>query len=160
MASRVGLLAPALRIAEPRRASAADAGRDLAPGRLFRAVRPIDDVFEELGRTEFRRRFTLQGRELAYLERKGLNTVLSEGERFLSERIASAEPRNDGRQTPWRNHPIFVAQHATGTCCRGCLDKLHGIPKGHELSAAERAHVVAVWRRWLSRWDPMQGNRA
>jgi len=44
---------------------------------------------------------------------------------------------------------VFVAQHATGTCCRGCLEKYHGIPKGAPLTDAEQAHVVAALERWL-----------
>jgi predicted Fe-S protein YdhL (DUF1289 family) len=42
-----------------------------------------------------------------------------------------------------------VAQHATGTCCRGCLAKWHGIPKGEALTDEEQAHVIATLDRWL-----------
>jgi predicted Fe-S protein YdhL (DUF1289 family) len=120
-------------------------------------MRSLDEIFSELSSSSFRRRFRLQGRELAYLEHKGMNTVLREGEQFMARRLAPASPPNDGKQTPWRNHPIFVAQHATATCCRGCLEKTHRIPRGHELTEDERRHVVEVWRRWLSPWDPMRG---
>ena len=65
------------------------------------------------------------------------------------QRLAPAAPRNDGKQTPWRGHPVFVAQHATATCCRGCLAKWHGIERGHELSAPEQNHVLSVIARWL-----------
>jgi hypothetical protein len=46
-------------------------------------------------------------------------------------------------------HPIFVAQHATATCCRGCLEKWHSIPKGRPLSSEEKKHVMTVLNRWL-----------
>ena len=49
-----------------------------------------------------------------------------------------------------RNHPVFVAQHATATCCRGCLEKWHAIPPGQELTAEEQAYVLDVLRRWLA----------
>jgi hypothetical protein len=49
-----------------------------------------------------------------------------------------------------RNHPVFVAQHATATCCRGCLEKWHAIPKGRELTTDEVEHILAVIRRWLT----------
>jgi hypothetical protein len=68
---------------------------------------------------------------------------------LIRKRLAPAEPKNDGRQTPWRNHPVFVAQHATATCCRGCLAKVHGIEKGHELTSDELQHVLAAIERWL-----------
>ena len=57
---------------------------------------------------------------------------------IIAERLAPAEPRNEGRQTPYRNHPVFVAQHATATCCRSCLETWHGIAKGHRLDRGER----------------------
>ncbi|MEU6081408.1 DUF4186 family protein [Streptomyces sp. NPDC047108] len=44
--------------------------------------------------------------------------------------MAPAEPYKDGRQTPYRGHPVFVAQHATATCCRGCPQRCHHIPQG------------------------------
>ena len=70
-------------------------------------------------------------------------------QRVAAERLAAAEPVNDGKQTPMRGHPVFIAQHATGTCCRSCLQKWHGIPAGHPLSEAEQEHVVAAIGRWL-----------
>jgi len=70
---------------------------------------------------------------------------------IVAERLAPAEPRNDGRQTPYRNHPVFVAQHATATCCRSCLETWHGITKGHRLERGERTYVVEVIGRWIDR---------
>ncbi len=113
-------------------------------------MRPeLDQLFERLDRSAFRRRFRLRAAEARYLADKGLDTVLSHGEKFVEERLAPAEPKNDGQQTPMRNHPIFVAQHATATCCRGCLEKWHGISKGHALTPEEKAHILTVLRRWL-----------
>jgi hypothetical protein len=78
-----------------------------------------------------------------------LAQVLTHARDFIDKRLAAAEPRNDGKQTPFRGHPVFTAQHATATCCRGCLAKWHGIPRGRPLDAIEKAHVVAVLERWL-----------
>lgn len=109
----------------------------------------LDDVFERLSRSTFRRKFRLQGRELAYLQTWGLPHVMKQAEGLIRTRLAPAEPKNDGRQTPWRNHPVFVAQHATATCCRGCLEKTHAIAKGHALDADEMQHVLATIERWM-----------
>jgi hypothetical protein len=108
-----------------------------------------DEVFGRLARSSFRRRFRLRAADKDYLERRGLDTVMAHCEKFIEERLAPANPPNDGKQTPMRNHPIFVAQHATGTCCRGCLEKWHGIPKGHALVDDERAYILSVLRRSL-----------
>ncbi len=112
-------------------------------------MRNIDEVFAQLQRSSFRQRFRLQGPEREYLVRKGLDEIMAHAAEFIGKRLAPAEPANDGKQTPMRKHPVFVAQHATATCCRGCLEKWHAIPKGRELSAEERQHVLDVIRRWL-----------
>jgi hypothetical protein len=110
----------------------------------------LDEVFRHLALSKFRRRFRLQGRDLAYLETWGLAHVMKQAEEILRKRVAPEVIPNDGRQTPWRNHPVFVAQHATATCCRGCLEKTHGITKGHALTDEEMKHVLAAIERWLS----------
>jgi len=114
-------------------------------------MRDLDELFEALGRSQFRSRFRLGGKEAAYLREKGLDTILAHARDFVERRLAPAEPANDGRQTPMRNHPVFLAQHATATCCRGCLEKWHQIPKGRPLSDREVEYVVAVIRHWLMR---------
>jgi hypothetical protein len=112
-------------------------------------VRELDEVFPRLAGSAFRRRFALGAKERAYLEAKGLPTVLEHARDFIDRRLADAAPARDGRQTPFRGHPVFVAQHATATCCRGCLAKWHAIPKGRALTEAERQHAVAAIGRWL-----------
>jgi Domain of unknown function (DUF4186) len=112
-------------------------------------MRNLDEVFERLQRSAFRQRFRLRGTELAYLEQKGLETVMTHASDFIDKRLAPALPPNDGKQTPMGKHPVFVAQHATATCCRGCLEKWHAIPKGHELTDSEKLHVLGAIRRWL-----------
>jgi hypothetical protein len=112
-------------------------------------VRDLDQLFAGLARSSFRQRFRLGAREQAYLRDKGLPTVLDHARDFIDKRLAPANPAKDGKQTPFRGHPVFIAQHATGTCCRSCLEKWHGIRRGHALDEAERAHVLAVLERWL-----------
>ena len=85
---------------------------------------------------------------------KGRTAVMEHAADFIAHRLAPAYPVRDGKQTPMRGHPVFVAQHATATCCRGCLEKWHGLPRGRALSEAERDYVVDVIGRWLRRQDP------
>ncbi len=112
-------------------------------------MRDIADLFSALARSRFRSRFRLGPKERAYLAEKTLPVILEHGRQFVCERLAAAEPKNDGKQTPMRGHPIFIAQHATATCCRGCLEKWHRIPRGRELTENEIEYVVAVLERWL-----------
>jgi hypothetical protein len=118
-------------------------------------VRDLDDLFDALARSPFRRRFALGPKERTYLEAKGKAVVLEHAATFVAQRLAPATPANDGKQTPFRGHPVFIAQHATATCCRGCLAKWHGIQRGRELTAREQAHVVATIARWLDMQAPM-----
>lgn len=102
-----------------------------------------------LARSRFRSRLRLGARDAAYLRDRGAETVRGHAEDFVRRRLAPAQPANDGRQTPWRGHPAFVAQHATATCCRGCLARWHGIPAGRPLTEAEVGYVVDVIAAWL-----------
>ena len=113
---------------------------------------PNDDLFAALRRSPFRQRIRLGARERAYLEAKGMDTVLEHAADFVALRLAPAEPRNDGKQTPFRGHPVFLAQHATATCCRGCLLKFHGIERARILTPGEQSHAVAVIGRWLRQY--------
>lgn len=110
----------------------------------------LDEVFERLAASTFRRRFRLRGGDLDYLRRRGIDAVARHASEMIAARLAPAQPPNDGKQTPMRGHPVFVAQHATATCCRGCLQKWHGIAKGRELTSDERAYVVRVIARWIA----------
>jgi predicted Fe-S protein YdhL (DUF1289 family) len=112
-------------------------------------MRNLDELFHALDQSAFRRQFRLEGKELDYLRRKGLTTVLEHASDFIEKRLAPAAPANDGRQTPKRNHPVFIAQHATATCCRGCLEKWHDIPKGSALKAEEKQYILRVLKHWL-----------
>lgn len=113
------------------------------------SMRDIDEVFTVLGRSKFRSRFRLGGKEADYLEDKGLAVIVEHARDFVVKRLADAEPVNDGKQTPMKNHPVFIAQHATATCCRKCLAKWHRIAKGKALAGDEIDYVVAVIERWL-----------
>lgn len=112
-------------------------------------MRNLDEVFTALEESAFRRRFQLRGKEREYFERKGIHVVLEHAVDFIEKRLAEALPANDGKQTPMRHHPVFIAQHATATCCRGCLQKWHAIPKGRTLQDEEKQYVLSVLERWL-----------
>lgn len=114
-------------------------------------MRDVQEVLSRLSRSPFRSQIQLRKKELDYLRQKGMSAVLRHAAEFVEKRIAPASPRNDGKQTPWRDHPVFVAQHATATCCRSCLQKWHQIPAGRELTAEEQQYIVEVIGSWLSK---------
>jgi hypothetical protein len=109
----------------------------------------LPEVFAQLSKSGFRRRFRLNPADLEYLERKGIAVVLEHGAEFIKTRLAPAHPSNDGKQTPWRGHPVFVAQHATATCCRSCLEKWHAIPKERDMTELEKNYALQLIEGWL-----------
>ena len=112
--------------------------------------RDLDLVFANLAKSKFRQRFKLGQKERQYLAEKEMPTVLSHARDFIAVRLAPAIPPNDGKQTPMRGHPVFIAQHATATCCRTCLVNWHRIIPGHQLSSEEQEHVIQAIERWLT----------
>lgn len=113
-------------------------------------MRDIDELFTALGRSAFRSRFRLGGEEASYLRQKGMEAIRGHARDFVTARLVEANPANDGRQTPMKKHPVFTAQHATATCCRGCLAKWHRIPTGQPLTEEQIDYVVEVIARWLA----------
>ena len=113
------------------------------------------DLFERISRSDFRSSFKLRAADREYIKTKGLDTIRAHAADLIKKRLAPVEPVNDGKQTPMRGapkgHPVFLAQHATATCCRGCLEKWHGIPKGRELVPEEQQYVVDVIMEWIRR---------
>lgn len=113
------------------------------------------DLFDRLAQSRFRSRFRLKEADCQYIREKGPAAIRSHAADIVRRRLSAAEPKNDGRQTPMRGapqgHPIFLGQHATGTCCRGCLEKWHGIPKGRALTETEQGYIVDVLMQWIDR---------
>lgn len=109
---------------------------------------PVLARLHRIGQHPFRAKFRLRGRDRAVVDLRGITTVRRHAEELVGRRLAPAQPRNDGRQTPYRGHPVFVAQHATATCCLTCLARWHDIPAGHALDDAERGYVVEAIDLW------------
>lgn len=108
-----------------------------------------ENVIRKLSASTFRSRFHLKDKDIEYIRKKGLEEIRNHAYDFLEERLRPSYIENDGKQTPMRNHPVFIAQHATATCCRGCLEKWHGIRKGRELSEEEIEYMVNLIMVWI-----------
>lgn len=111
----------------------------------------MDVLFDRLSRSKFRSGFSLKEKEFHYISEKGLDVVRSHAYDFVSQRLAPAVIPNDGKQTPMRGHPVFIAQHATATCCRGCLQKWHRIPAGSQLTGDQQDYIVNVIMAWIEK---------
>jgi len=111
----------------------------------------VNEALERLSRSDFRKKFHLTKKDREYIEAKGLDTIKRHAEDMIRERLAPAEPKNDGKQTPMRGHPVFVAQHACACCCRGCLYKWYKVQKGVPLTEDKQERIVKLLMAWIER---------
>ena len=111
----------------------------------------IQQAFERLGKSAFRSRFHLSTKDKEYIKNKGMETIRRHAEDFVKTRLAPAVIPNDGKQTPMRGHPVFVAQHACACCCRGCLNKWYRVPQGVELTPEQQKKIVNLIMAWITR---------
>ena len=112
-------------------------------------MKDYEAAFSRLAKSKFRSSFHLKPKDIEYINRIGMEKINSDAYDFINTRLAVAAPRNDGKQTPMRGHPVFIAQHACACCCRGCLEKWHKIPKGRALTEDEVDYVVGVIMCWI-----------
>lgn len=112
----------------------------------------IDLKLNSLAKSNFRSSFHLNSKMKEYVKDKGIDTVKEHAYEIIKKRLAPANILNDGKQTPMRQvHPVFIAEHATATCCRGCLEKWHKIPKGRCLADKEIDYIVKIIISWINR---------
>ena len=106
---------------------------------------------DKLAQSKFRSSFTLKQKDIDYIDAKGIDTIRRHAYDFVTKRLADVTKVNDGKQTPTKGHPVFIAQHATATCCRGCLYKWHNISPCGVLTSDEIDYVVDIIMAWIAR---------
>lgn len=116
-------------------------------------MQTIEEALNKLEKSKFRSSFHLTKKEKAYLEEKGTDVMRSHAKDFVCQKLAPAEPLNDGKQTPMHGHPIFKAMHATGCCCRGCLDKWYKVPLHQELNEVQQEKIVNLLLAWIDKQE-------
>lgn len=111
----------------------------------------IEMILNNLSKSNFRSKFHLKEKDREYVKEKGIEKIREHAYDFINKRLAPAKILNDGKQTPMRGHPVFIAEHATATCCRGCLYKWHKIPKEIELNEEQKDYIVNVILAWINK---------
>ena len=108
-------------------------------------------LFEHLEASKFRSSFHLKQKGIDYINEKRLNVIRQHAQDFIAKCEAPAVISNDGKQTPTKGHPVFIAQHATATCCRECIRKWHKMQPGRELSQVQQDYLVDVIMTWIEK---------
>lgn len=111
----------------------------------------INFILEKLSKSKFRSSFHLKERELLYIKNKGFDIIEKHAFDFIDTRLKPCNLKNDVSQTPYHGHPVFVAQHATATCCRGCLNKWYKIPKDRNLNNEEVNFIIKLIMSWIKK---------
>ena len=117
----------------------------------MRKIDIINSKLDDLSKSKFRSSFKLKDNDKKYILDKGMDKIIEHAYSFINERLSFDKTENDGKQTPMRGHPVFIAQHATGTCCRGCLYKWHNIEKNKKLSNNEINYIVSIIIAWINK---------
>ena len=111
----------------------------------------MEEILYRLSKSKFRSSFHLNKKMKEYVNEKGIDKIEEHAYDFINKRLKPAIIENDGKQTPMKGHPVFIAQHATATCCRGCLEKWHHIKKGRELTNVEVDYIVNIIVKWIKK---------
>ena len=109
-----------------------------------------DEILYRLSKSKFRSSFKLKDKDINYIEKIGLDKIREHAFDFINKRLKKFDEIKDGKQTPMRGHPVFIAQHATATCCRGCLEKWYKIDRKKDLSEKEIQHIVNIIMKWIT----------
>lgn len=100
----------------------------------------------DAGRLE---KFVLAEPEQEYVTSRGMEILRLHAADFVNKRLAPANPKNDGRQTPTKGHPVFIAQHACGCNDRSSVEEFFGYEMGRELTGDEVDKIVDSILRWI-----------
>lgn len=111
----------------------------------------IKNILDRLSKSKFRSSFHLKYKDILYIEDKGIDKIRNHAYDFVTKRLADTSNVTDGKQTPMKGHPVFIAQHATGTCCRRCLEKWHYISKNKNMTDDDIKYVVDIIMSWIEK---------
>lgn len=111
----------------------------------------IKNIFDRLSKSKFRSSFHLKDKDILYIEDKGIDKIRNHAYDFVTKRLADTSNVTDGKQTPMKGHPVFIAQHATGTCCRSCLEKWYHIRKNKNMTDDDIKYVVDIIMSWIEK---------
>ena len=112
----------------------------------------MERILNRLKNSKFRSSFHLNKKMKEYVNNKGMDVIRRHAYDFVNQRLKIYDKNKDGKQTPLRQvHPVFTSQHATATCCRGCIEKWHHIPKEKTLNDIEIDYIVNIMIEWIEK---------
>ena len=116
---------------------------------VSKLTKDITSIRAKLDKDGRSNKFTLGEAEVEYIQSRGIDILRLHATDFIQKRIAPAEPKNDGHQTPTKGHPVFIAQHACGCNDRDAVETFFSLKKGKQLSEKEVTLIVDVLISWM-----------
>ena len=77
--------------------------------KISKANTQINKIKAKLDKDGRSKDFSLGDAEIEYVTSRGIEILRLHATDFIQKRIAPAEPKNDGHQTPAKGHPVFIA---------------------------------------------------
>ena len=114
-------------------------------------MQSIEEALDKLAHSRFRSSFHLNQKQKEYIAEKGMDVIESHACDFVEKRLAPARIENDGKQTPMKGHTVFIAQHATACCCRGCLYKWYRVERNVALTPVQQQKIVKLIMAWIEK---------
>lgn len=114
-------------------------------------IKSISQILTKLSKSKFRSSFELNREDVDYINKIGFSKIELHARDFVKNRLAPKNPKNDGKQTPFKGHPVFKAQHATASCCRNCLKKWYNISDNRSLKINEIDFIVNIIIEWIKK---------
>jgi exodeoxyribonuclease V alpha subunit len=111
----------------------------------------VNEALLKLSKSKFRSSFHLSEKDKDYVNEKGLYKIREHATDIITSRLAPAYIPNDGKQTPTKGHPVFIAQHACALCCRGCMNKWYKVKKGVPLTSTQIEKCVNLLMAWIEK---------
>jgi hypothetical protein len=108
------------------------------------------NILDNLSKSKFRSKFHLSQKDKGYINDKGLEKIESHARDFVNKNL-KIKLVKDGKQTPFKGHPVFIAQHATATCCRECISKWHKITTERDMTDDDVNYVVSIIMEFIKK---------
>lgn len=111
----------------------------------------VEETLLRLEKSTFRAGFRLKDKEKEYIREKGMDVIKEHAREFIKQRLSPAYIPNDGKQTPTKGHPVFIAQHACACCCRKCLEKWYKVPADSQLTEIQQEKIINLLMAWIEK---------
>ena len=112
---------------------------------------PFNSILLQLSKSPVYNEIYLTQKERKYYLERNCEEMRKETEEIVRKSLEKKiSPKKDKHTRQW-GHPVYVAQRATGCCCRKCLYEWHNIPVNRRMTENEVRYVTDLLMEWMKR---------